>query len=354
MTESIPPVADTYDGPRPDFVRSVPVAGDLSGSTEVILTNLAFAGISLMLLLLSAEIFNQTVEENDEEIKRMARKYAGPVVGILGAVGTFWSSVFGGKGVMSALVGVLAVVGVAAFIFSLEEDGVGLNEQTLVMFVSLVAALLILTYWYDGGQILIAKNFGVASVIRLFPVGILIAVVSLAVTRFVGFHPGLIYGFIAAAVVVGPAGLSRDQEGHVIFWPALSLMVLALVSWLLLDPLRDMSEDSDSWIAALPEGIAVGIFVGAVEGMFLQLIPMRYMDGYKIWSWNKLAWLALAGLAAFLFWHALLNSERSSWDALDEATPATAIGLMAICFGLTLAVWAYFRFKPQPVEADAA
>ena len=169
--ESIPPVADTYDGPRPDFVRSVPVAGDLSGSTEVILTNLAFAGISLMLLLLSAEIFNQTVEENDEEIKRMARKYAGPVVGILGAVGTFWSSVFGGKGVMSALVGVLAVVGVAAFIFSFEEDGVGLNEQTLVMFVSLVAALLILTYWYDGGQILIAKNFGVASVIRLFPVG---------------------------------------------------------------------------------------------------------------------------------------------------------------------------------------
>ena len=139
-----------------------------------------------------------------------------------------------------------------------------------------------------------------------------------------------------------------------IFWPALSLMVLALVSWLLLDPLRDMSEDSDSWIAALPEGIAVGIFVGAVEGMFLQLIPMRYMDGYKIWSWNKLAWLALAGLAAFLFWHALLNSERSSWDALDEATPATAIGLMAICFGLTLAVWAYFRFKPQPVESEIA
>ena len=83
-----------------------------------------------MLLLLSAEIFNQTVEENDEDIKAMAIKYAGPVVAVLGGIGAAWQSLFGGKGVISGLVGVSPFFSTAGLLYGFEEDGFGFNEES--------------------------------------------------------------------------------------------------------------------------------------------------------------------------------------------------------------------------------
>ena len=60
------------------------------------------------------------------------------------------------------------------------------------------------------------------------------------------------------------------------------MMAFAVVAWLLVGVFRDLTDDSDSWLAAVPEGIAVGVFVGAISGMFVQMIPMRFMDGYKL------------------------------------------------------------------------
>jgi hypothetical protein len=339
------PGGQTADAPRPQFIQSTPDLGDVSTDTAVILTNVALAALSLMLLVLSAEIFNQTVEENDEDIKAMANKYAGPVVALLGGVGAAWQAVFGGKGVVSGLVGMLAVLSVAGLIYGFEEDGFGMNEKSLVMFASMLGAVAILTYWYDGGQILMSRNFGVTSVIRLFPVGILIAALCLAITRVGGYQPGLVYGFVAAAVAIGPVALRKDEEGKVIFWPALSVLGLAVVAWLLVGAFRDLNSDSDSWLAAVPEGIAVGVFVGAISSLFVQMIPMRFMDGHKVWTWNKFAWALLAGISAVLLWHILLNTERSEFDAIGESTATVAIILMVICFGLSLAVWLFFRLR---------
>ena len=260
-------------------------------------------------------------------------------------VGSLWSKFFSGRGI-AGILGPIVVLLIAGTIYGFSEPGFGLNEKSLVMFLGVVLTIGILTYWYDGGQVLMAKRLGLQSVIRLFPIAIVIAIASVALTRIEGFQPGLIYGFIAAAVVVGPSQLTKDEEGHLIFWPAVSLLVLATIAWLLVSPFRELAEDNPgSVFAALPETVAVGLFVGAIQGMFFQLIPMKFMDGHKVWSWNKFAWLALAGTTAFLFWHILLNKERSSFDALSEAMPATAIALMGTCFLLTLAGWAYFRTK---------
>ena len=57
--------------------------------------------------------------------------------------------------------------------------------------------------------------------------------------------------------------------------------------------------------ASIPEGIAVGIFIGGLEGLFFQMVPIKWMDGHHLWSWNKLVWLGVTGITAFLFWHIL-------------------------------------------------
>jgi len=46
--------------------------------------------------------------------------------------------------------------------------------------------------------------------------------------------------------------------------------------------------------------------------IFVTALPPRYLDGEKVWSWNKPAWILAAGLTDFMIWEILLNPERSS------------------------------------------
>ena len=105
--------------------------------------------------------------------------------------------------------------------------------------------------------------------------------------------------------------------------------------------------------ASIPEGIAVGIFIGGLEGLFFQMVPIKWMDGHRLWSWNKLVWLGVTGITAFLFWHILLNAESQSFDTLSKTTPAIAMLLMGLCFGMTLAMYLFFRIKNRSTPSAA-
>ena len=294
---------------RPDIVRSVPKAGDLSGDLGVILTNLLFGGFTLVLMLLSAEIFNQTLEENEDDIKNWFGRISGPLKGLFGLIGDIGRLITDGRGVAGILAPVV-LLALAALLYGLEEPGYGINEQSAVIFIGFLAAFAVLTYVYDGGQLLMTNSFGIPGSIRLFPAGIFVALFCIALTRLLGFQPGIIFGFIAAHTLVAGSVITRDQEGRQIFFPAIALITICAAAFLLLGPARDLATDNDSFWAAIPEGVAVGIFVGGLEGMFFQMVPIKFMDGHRLWAWSKLVWLGVTGVLAFLFWHILLNAER--------------------------------------------
>jgi hypothetical protein len=119
-----------------------------------------------------------------------------------------------------------------------------------------------------------------------------------------------------------------------------------VLAWILVDPFRELAQDHPgSWPAAVPEGVAAAIFVGGLEGMFFNMVPLEFMDGKKLWDWNKAAWVAMTGVTAFLFWHVLLNTEDSYFSALQKTTPLTAILLIGICAALTASVWVFFKLR---------
>ena len=122
-------------------------------------------------------------------------------------------------------------------------------------------------------------------------------------------------------------------------------LAICAAAFLLLGPARELATNNDSIWASIPEGVAVGIFVGGLEGMFFQMVPIKWMDGHRLWAWSKLVWIGITGITAFLFWHVLLNAECQSCDALSETTPASALLLMGICFGTTLAMYLFFRIE---------
>ncbi|HUF52930.1 MAG TPA: FGLLP motif-containing membrane protein [Dehalococcoidia bacterium] len=329
---------------RPRIAQSLLEPGDISGSMGVIGTNIVLAGLTLMLMLVTAELFNQTLEENEEDIKSFFGKAIGPFNGVLGPLGDLGRVVSDGRGI-AGLFAPLVLLGLAAFLYGLSEPDWGLNNRTVVLFFSFLAAFAVLTYVYDGGQLLITNSYGIPGAIRLFPAGIAVALFCVATTKLMGFTPGLIYGFLAAHTLIGAASLSDEQEGRQILFPAIVLLTICALAWLLVDPLRDLATDNSSVWAAIPEGVAVGIFVGGLESMFFQMVPIKWMDGHRLLKWSKLIWFSMTGITAFLFWHVLLNTERQSFDTLSETTPAVAMLLMGICFLSTVALYLFFRIK---------
>jgi hypothetical protein len=305
------------------------------------------AGMTLITILLTATLFNQTVQENSDDIEAFFGRFLSPFRAIGHALNGIFNTASGNGTGFASVVAPFSILSLTALVYGFAEPGFGFNDKSLVLVASLIFGVGAVTYTYSGSQALICRRgHGVPSGVKLFPIGLAVAVLCVLVSRVENFQPGIIYGFIASFAVFGAVTLDRRQMGQLVFIPGIILLGVCILAWFLVDPFRELAQDhKDSWLAAVPEGIAAAIFVGGLEGIFFNMIPLEFMDGKKLWDWNKAAWVGMAGVTAFLFWHVLLNTEDSYFSALQETTPLTAILLIGICMALTLAVWTFFKLR---------
>ena len=64
------------------------------------------------------------------------------------------------------------------------------------------------------------------------------AILAVVVSRSVNFPPGLVYGFIASAVIVAPIALAKRDDATLVLVPAFGVLVVSVLAWLLLGPVR--------------------------------------------------------------------------------------------------------------------
>ena len=109
--------------------------------------------------------------------------------------------------------------------------------------------------------------------------------------------------------------------------------------------MRELSDQGTDIWSKIPETIAIAVFVGGAESVLLCLIPLTFNDGHKIWVWNRLAWLALALPASFLFFHTLINRDASVQDLSQQTNAVAMVGICAGFLALSLVIWLYFRVR---------
>jgi len=336
-------------------VRSVPTLADLDLDAGVASTNLLLAIITVVILILTAAIFNQTLEENERRIDKILHGIAGPFSSILGGMNRITGATGGGYGGLWALLSPLVGLAIIAALYGLEEPDAGLNERTLVLFLSYFGAFAITTFAFEGVQWLVDRQYGARSVVRVFPIGVVVAIAAVLITKITGFQPGLMYGFVAANAIVSDTRLTREQAGKAALYPSMVLLGACLLAWVVADPLRTYAEDHPDWWNAVPEGIAVGLFVSGLQGLFFQLIPIEFMDGRKLFEWNKVWWLLISVASGFLFWQVLLNDSKETVDAVGDTSTIVALAVVIACLGITVMLWTVFRalgpMEPEPVVA---
>ncbi len=322
------------------FVRDFPSLLELSTSPQTIATNLALSLVLLFLILLACTVFNQTLEENHAEL-------AAVFAGVAGPFAWFFGWLRGGDGdnpdgQSVSLLRLVLILLVVAGIYSGLDPDFGLNVTTLALVISLTVGVGLLTILYEGSQLLLASRaFGTRGRLEPLPLGIVVAAVSVIVTRVTNLHPGLVLGVIAGAIV--PSHDPR-QQGRIVFGAMVGTLALSLLALLLVEPLRSYANNSSQWFAVIPETVAVTFFVGGTEGLLLNLLPLKFMEGHALWQWSRVAWLFFAATVSFVFFHVVVNRTDAYTSVADQTSIQALFAICIVCVVLASAFWLACRF----------
>jgi hypothetical protein len=240
------------------------------------------------------------------------------------------------------------VLALSGLIYGFLSPDFGLNGKSLVLFASLVIGLGFVTYLVEGGSSLLARRLhGARATVRIYGTAVIVSVLCVIASRLINFEPGIVYGFIASSIILSPVALGKREEARLILLPAIALLALSVVAWIALQPVQAAAASSDTWYLALLDTILATIFVVGIEGLFLQMIPLRFMDGAAVMRWSRLAWVLMFGTITFLWWQLLLNRDSAYLDAFKHSSVWLAIVALLFFMATTGGVWLYFRYRTR-------
>jgi hypothetical protein len=127
---------------------------------------------------------------------------------------------------------------------------------------------------------------------------------------------------------------------------------VSVLAWLLLGPVREIASDGAP-LPALSETILGMIVIGGLEGLFIMMLPLTFMDGATVMRWSRVAWVLVFGTVTFLWWQLLLNQEDAYAAALEQTNVRVVFFTLGVFMVTTGLVWGYFRFRSGPAEAEA-
>jgi len=332
---------------RPPIVAALPEIEDVPFDAAALGTN-AFLALGLVLyLLFESSIFNATIKENSDLLHYHGARLIGPFSAGVAAL----SSKFSNEDRLMTFLRALLVLTLSAFIYSFLDPQFGLNRHTGVLFVSLLIAVGVVIYVYEGAQVMVSeKRFGLDGMVQFFPAAIIFAMLTVAISRLSDLNPGLILGFVAGAVVLGPRAPNDDEAGQIVYLPMLALMGVSLLAWLLMAPAREWAQDGTFLAASIEAALAL-LFVAGVQGLLFNLIPVTFLDGLKLWRWSKLAWLSIAVPSAFIFFHVIVNRDGTFASASGERSVQMLIAVCVVFWLFTMAVWLFFHLREQRERA---
>jgi hypothetical protein len=322
-----------------DFANSVPLVGELSSNPKVIGTDLLFALILVLLFYIAATLFNSTLRENYETIhgwmvrpfKRFSKSHNDSKRRARKSVGRFLLEGFG-------------AVFITALLYCFLDSYFTRGISGLMLFIAIAVALSIVTFFYEGVQILFSKyRFGVPATLKIHPIALVLAVVFVIISRAVHFHPGLIFGFVGACVpLVASRHLNKRQYGLSILSSTVLLTVVCILAFLLRTPVSEAMAGHESFGWVLLDMILAAIFVIGLEGLVFALLPLMFVDGERLAKWKKWAWLAVFTIVVFLYYYIIINKDGGLVDAIGDMKVQMMFVITGVFFVLSVVVWLFF------------
>ena len=199
------------------------IGGPDGGSVDpaVVATNIMLTLLVLFLFGLTAEVFNSTMDANRDEVHGWwVRLFRGPLA-LIAALNVSGTSLghLSGSGRIGSTARLLLILSLLGIIYGFLSPDFGWNPQSLILIVSLIVGLGFLTFFSEGSTTRLATSrYRADASIKLYGTAIVVAILAVVVSRLVDFSPGLVYGFIASAVIVAPVALAKRDDATLVLY----------------------------------------------------------------------------------------------------------------------------------------
>jgi hypothetical protein len=294
-------------------------------------------------MVFPSQLFNSTLEENQDEIKRwFSSRFTKLREAGNRLPAGFWDS----------WPGFITFTLLSALLYGLLSPHFGFNNESLTGFIGVAIGLGIVVLLFGAPvRRYFTRTYSDKGHIHVVPATLAIAVGCVAISRFSGFQPGYVYGLLAGYAFNRSIG--DDEEARVLHSASVWLLGFAIGAWVLRAPIDAIAEKGDAGPALLIlDSVLAAIFVAAVEGLVFALIPLRFLVGEKIYSWQRRRWLILIAAGTFLFVHVLLDPHSGYLVSTDSTSLTTTIWLFGGFAGASVLFWAYFRTRSRSHEVS--
>ena len=345
QSEPPPAAPGLRAGPEPHtFAGSVVALSELNTEPVALGGSLLLALLLLLIVGFIGELFNNTVENNYDEIAGWFRK------GPLGAIRRGLDRIhFDPPG----RPGVLLFIALTALVSSFVDPGFGLDLRSVAVFLGFLVGLIVVLASFKLPPILARRRkTGELGQLRPLPWTLLIAALFVLVSRLGNLQPGYLYGIVLGAIFM--SDVSDKDEGRETFYGAAWTLVAALLAWVALTWLRGLGLPEDGFGATLLETAFAATLVAGLEAAAFALMPLRFLPGYALYRWNRPVWALLWGAGLFAFVHVLIGPTSGYVSELSPHAFMAALGVFATFGALSIATWLYFRLRTKPEAAEAS
>ncbi|WDZ88864.1 FGLLP motif-containing membrane protein [Nocardiopsis sp. HUAS JQ3] len=350
------PVAVQDPGlPRVDELRTDPQTLLLALGASAVA-----AGALMLMVGFPSDIFNKSVEANQGRVRQWWNGVRAALAGRRGRP----RAVFTLRSVLAFLVFWVA----AAALPVLLNWNPGPQATPLLDFLGLLVAVFFVTAFYAG--IVDDRDTawsGVRGRFEVLPTGLAIVALCSALSAALDFEPGYFYGLIAgfAAVVDRRSRLdmpvrvredfARVREGRATMLGAVFILVLSAACYLVWSALSPAAQREDaSFVLRLADKALFSTVLLGVQTVVFGLLPMKFLDGYRLWSWGAVPWAAVYLPGLFLFVY-LMHMHPAQVSA--QTVPESLVNTLVLFAGfgvLSLAVWLFFVWRSRRDERPAA
>jgi hypothetical protein len=317
------------------LTHSIGTLGELF-SNPVVVGAAAAAGLALLLLVaFPAELLNSTISEQYRRFARHLPRLRGG-----------WLRRFAAWLGRAPLLGGLGVTIAAAVIFGFADPGFGFDVTSLRLVLSCAIALFIVGYLASSiAGVIIRRRWALSTTMELKPLGLILAVIGVVMSRILDFSPGFMLGLILGISLVGSTTVAERAKATLV--QAGAVFVLAMLGWVGYSILSATTAP-DSFGSALAFDTMVAVTTEGLTALFIGMLPFRFLDGQSVFAFSRVIWAASFVLSAVAF---LLVVLPTSWGQVTGSLWlwVSVVGGFAV---VALGIYLYFRFWAPALDEE--
>jgi hypothetical protein len=306
----------------------------VSGSIAIGLALIIFA-------TLPAHLLNATISEQYERFARRLPKPKKP---------PHWLEAVSAWLNHEPVVGVLSIVVVTAVLFGFADPSFGFTPASLRLFLACAVALFFVGYVANAVTMAIAhRQWEVDVAISVRPLGLILTVVGVVLSRFLHFSPGFLVGLILGLTIASSKAM-QASAWKVVLTRTVILLTFGIAAWGAFSVMAADHATEESFGTALLSETLVAVTTESLVALVVVLLPFRFLEGERLYQHSKLLWsgVYLVALTAFLV---AVVSWDGNWEVLGTAFWLWM--LVVVLFGaLCLGVYLYFRFWAPPLYVE--